>query len=164
MRIIYADEKHENRVIDANTDAALARASLALLRARWDEGWYEEPESAEPPYTAEQIAALPDRSRARRLVEAEIAGWQSQEQQRREYRQWYLAVEQLLAQPKKEALKRRSKLWTGRLGFVPGKPKTMENALSPYESFPTAWVALVWRSKQGYEYETVRLEETERLG
>lgn len=156
-RVLKINDKYDEHLVAVDTEEALSKASLKLLRERMEEGWYDEPDPDEPPYSKEQIEGLPEGSSARLVAERELRQWEGSAKQRADERQWWEAVVALLAQPEEEALARTSSIFTGRIHFVEKDGKRRIG--SPMEDFPTAWACLHWRSKQGYEYENVQLVE-----
>lgn len=164
MRVLVAKEKHGDRLLAADTEEALAQAAFTLLKERWEQGWYEDPDDImeyreEPPYTDEQLAAIPEGSAAHRAATRELNTWHEYERTRKDERQFYAAVKSAM-ENEAEALAHKSPMFTGRIGAKdPSKPFTLDNALSPYEQLPSPWVALCYRKDHEYEY--VELREVE---
>lgn len=165
-RVLLAKEKHEDRILAADTDEELARSSLKLLLERWEEGWYEDPDEyweyrEEPPYTQEQIEGLPEGSGARREAEHQNERWLRYEHERKQNRQFWAFLQGVIEyKDDPEILTKTSQLFTGRIGKKdPSKPFGKDNFVSPYEQFPSLYVGLEFR--KDFEYEWVELQEIE---
>jgi hypothetical protein len=167
VRVLVAREEHGERIILADTDEQLAVAALKLLLERWDQGWYEDPDGyweyrEEPPYTQEQVDALPERSRARYEAENQNETWERVAKKRKGARQFYAYVKAVAEnRDDPEVVSQRTALFTGRIARKdPSKPFGGDNIASPFEPFPSTWAALVFR--RDHEYEFVELRDLEQ--